>query len=127
MREFKRKSVVLPHRVEQPFYMRGCRARIVGRDEVPESELDGLRRVRFAENQSLYYGQGLVQPATTSCGAREAVRRFEVRLNTALERSYRLGQGVTLPAAAVVENTKKTVDDCKHQAFLTEPRNRPDV
>ena len=137
-REFKGQSGVLPHRVERPFYMSGRRARIAGKEEVAPGDLEEMRRVRFDKNPTLFYGRGLSHGQLGSCGGgggREAVRRFEVRINTALEQSrcFRLGSCVSVDStheafkSAPEEN--EMTRDCvaKQQTFITETRTRHDV
>ena len=119
-REFTSRSGVLLHRVEQPFYMSGHRAPIVGKEEEVQM-MEEERRVHFSKNATFFYGRGLAHHPVSSCGGREAVRRFEVRLNTALEqrRSH-------VQREDVVES-EQTTDDCRGQTFLTEARTRTNV
>lgn len=136
-REFKSQSGVLPHRVEQPFYMSGHRARIVGKEEKEEVSasvaMEEGRRVRFAKDHTLFYGRGLAHHPVASCGGREAVWRFEVRLNTTMERRRSRGPGEedvedsSKGFTAIVGENEKMSDDSKGHTFLTETRPRTNV
>ena len=110
--------------------MSGRRARIVGREEVPVGELEEMKTVRFAENVSLFYGRGLEQLVCSrgARGPRDAVRRFELRLNTALEEDgphCRVGDLERFTHSGTT-GAIETNDSCK-QTFLTEAKTRPDV
>ena len=120
-REFKSCSGVLPHRVEQPFYMSGQRAPIVGKEEEVHM-MEEERRVHFSKNATLFYGRGLAHHPVSSCGGREAVRRFEARLNTATLEQRRIHEH-----GEDVEENEQTTDDCKGHIFLTETRTRTNV
>ena len=121
---------MLPHRVEQPFYMSGHRAQIVGKEEEEGRCISGMEegRVQFAKNVTLFYGRGLGHHPVSSCGGREAMRRYELRLNTALEEQGRsLRDNGFTPNTTAMEENEKTTDDCKGQTFLTETRTRNNV
>lgn len=91
------------------------------------------RRVRFAKDPTLFYGRGLAHHPVASCGGREAVWRFEVRLNTAIERRWSRGPGEedvedsSKGFTAIVRENEKMSDDSKGHTFLTETRPRTNV
>ena len=137
-RVFKRSSGVLPHRMEQLFYMSGHSARVQDKLGFSSNELEEMKRVKFAENPTLFYGRGLVQPpATSRAHQSRSVQRFEVRLKTALEhsRNYGLGDddgldsGCETTPAPTIEEEEEHREEKHHRrrTFVTETRTGCDT
>lgn len=142
-RQFKSNSGILPHRIEQPFYMTGHSAQITETQQSPFNggDIEEMRRVQFNENPSLFYGRGLTDLASSRSRGKSsgAVHRFEVRLRTALEDSRNHGdievddvgrfsrvtsRGIT-PAPTILEedpSVEKTHHDQK-QTFATQSKH----
>lgn len=129
-RLFKNSSDVLPHRLEQPFYMRGHSAQIKQKQEFSPSELEEMKAMQYAENPALYYGRGVAPGGSRS----RAAQKFEMKLKIALEQRRRkceFGSDVELdmghtpgrdatPTPTLVEDAMDT--RTKEQTFVTESR-----
>ena len=89
-RSLQKQREVIPHRVEQAFYMSGLPAQLFNREEIPQSELEALQKIALSQNAHLFYGRGI-----RSCGGKSSktVQRFEKRLHdtvSAQSRGYGL-------------------------------------
>ena len=126
---------MLPHRIDQPYYMGGQSAHIFEKREDLLDEFDKMKTVRYAENPTLYYGRGLVSP---HCLQARAVQRFEAQLKSALKhgKSYSLGPDIDLddggfghisrptravtPASDMEDSQQTPPDRCTEQVFVTQ-------
>lgn len=77
-RTLQKQREVIPHRVEQAFYMSGLPAQLFNREDIPQSELEVLQKIALSQNTHLFYGRGI-----RSCGGKpsKTVQRYEKRLH----------------------------------------------